>query len=127
MSGLVSNIPTTGATVAGMASPNVKKANRINKPATRNHKFSFWAVGPEGRFMVTGRNAQTLNALVAAGDRGIITVELSNTWALRLGAYIHQLRHDYGLHIETIREEHDGGFHGRYFLKTPVVLLGGAS
>jgi len=46
-----------------------------------------------------------------------------SSWALRLGAYIHILRHEYNLDIRTEHEEHDGGTHGRYFLNTPVEIL----
>jgi hypothetical protein len=123
-----SNIPTTAATVAGMGPPLNKKTNATNNsPSGQRKRISILALGPNGRFMVTGRNAQALKALVVAGQRGIITLELSNTWALRLGAYIHQLRHDYGLDIETLREPHDGGWHGRYVLHTPCQIIGGAA
>ena len=82
---------------------------------------------PDGILCITGRTVQrTVIALLSSGRKGVTALELSS-WAFRLGAYVHILRTQYGLHIETIREEHDGGFHGRYFLKTPVVLLGGAS
>lgn len=69
-----------------------------------------------------GRVAQTIVALVAAKAKGITAAEMS-CWAYRLGAYVHILRHDYGLDIVTLREEHDGGFHGRYVLITPVEII----
>ena len=47
-------------------------------------------------------------------------------WGYRLGHYVHILRKDYEINIETLREEHDGeagkGWHGRYDLHTPVSL-----
>lgn len=76
---------------------------------------------PEGlqTFQVIGRPAQTLEALIESNTAGITALEMSS-WAFRLGAYVHILRHDYGLNIETLREPHDGGWHARYVLHTPV-------
>lgn len=74
-------------------------------------------------FETTGRNAQTLLALIKAGDKGITALELSNTWALRLSAYIHCLRHVNGLDIITHKEGHDGGWHARYVLITPAEIF----
>ena len=72
---------------------------------------------------VTGaRFIQTLRALVEAGNRGTTALEMSS-WAWRLSHYIFILRRDYGLNIETRNEPHDGGTHGRYFLKSSVVLI----
>jgi len=83
------------------------------------------ACGPAGEFSVAGKDAMTLHALISAGKAGITALEQSNTWALRLGAYIHRLR-EHGLEIETIRESHDdfGGWHGRYVLHSQVTILG---
>ncbi len=88
-------------------------------------KFKAWLNGEAKLFSAAGKKAQTILALVRQGKSGITALELSNTWALRLGAYIHNLRHDYGLNIETQREAHDdeGGWHGRYILITPVEIL----
>jgi len=76
---------------------------------------------------LVGRFAQTLRALVDAGDRGVTALEIS-TWALRLSHYVYVLRHRCGLAIEMARESHDGGWHGRYVLRTPVriVAVGGS-
>lgn len=76
---------------------------------------------PTTEWLLTGRCAQTLWHLVKAGEKGITAAEVSS-WALRLGAYVHILRHDYGLHIVTIREPHDGGYHGRYILLSAVEI-----
>ncbi|NBX67230.1 MAG: hypothetical protein EBQ96_09575 [Proteobacteria bacterium] len=74
------------------------------------------------RKAVTGRQVvRTIKALVKAGAKGITALEVS-TWAFRLGAYIHILRHTHGLNIQTLREPHDGGTHARYVLLTPVTL-----
>jgi hypothetical protein len=78
---------------------------------------------PDGRrFQVTGQTARTIAALVEAGDRGVTALECG-AWAFRLAAYCHDLRHGFGLDIETKRETHPGGWHGRHILCTPVRIL----
>ncbi len=93
----------------------------------RNH-YVLTCDGPAGRFRVTGQDAKALRALVVAGARGVTALEVSS-WAYRLGAYVHRLRHDYGLDIETLREPHGnpGDWHGRYVLHSPVRIVGGAA
>ena len=103
-----------------------EKSTRLNS-ALRHNRQSFHgrpsvhAVGPAGPFIATGQVAKALSALVAAGTRGVTALEV-NSWAYRLGAYVHSLRHDCGLAIETVREPHEGGWHGRYVLRSPVKL-----
>ncbi|MDA1023268.1 MAG: hypothetical protein O2817_08000 [Proteobacteria bacterium] len=73
---------------------------------------------------VTGCLAQTLRALLSAGSMGV-TAQKMSSWALRLSHYVFVLRHDYGLDIETIKEQHGGDFpgkHGRYVLRSRVIL-----
>jgi len=72
--------------------------------------------------MVRGQTAKALLALVEAGARGITALECG-TWAFRLAAYTHDLKHDYGLSIRTDKEDHDGGWHGRHVLETPVRIV----
>jgi len=79
------------------------------------------ALGPNGVFRVTGQTAKALAALVRTGSAGVTAFEV-NSWAYRLGAYVHTLRRDFGLAIETLREPHEGGSHGRYVLLSIVVL-----
>jgi len=55
------------------------------------------------------------------GNRDVTALEVA-TWAYRLGAYVHTLRHRHGLSIETRRELHEGGWHGRYVLCSPVAI-----
>jgi hypothetical protein len=84
-------------------------------------------VTPAGRIAISARQLRrALAALIRAGNNGVTALELSS-WAYRLGAYVHTLRHDYGLTIETLREPHDGGWHGRYVLHTPCQIIGGAA
>lgn len=79
------------------------------------------ASGPQGPFTVVGQVAKALASLATAGERGVTALEV-NSWAYRLGAYVHTLRHEYGLAIETVRELHEGGWHARYVLRTPVTI-----
>lgn len=61
-----------------------------------------------------GREAQALLALVDAGNVGITSLDMGRAgWAIRLAAYIGDLR-KMGVPIITEREAHDGGHHGRY-------------
>lgn len=84
--------------------------------------------GPEPRrLIVTGRQVvRTLSALIEAGSKGITALDVSNTWALRLGHYIFELRRRWNLAILTQYEDHDGGHHGRYVLLDHVRIEGGA-
>ena len=77
---------------------------------------------PEGQaFTVTGRIAETLLSLIEAGPRGITSLEAFEAgWAVRLAAYVHRLRTDWHLAIETRREPHRGGHHARYVLISHV-------
>ena len=82
---------------------------------------------PAGRIAISARQPRrALAALINAGSQGVTALELSS-WAYRLGAYVHTLRHDYALAIDTLREPHDGGWHGRYVLHTPCQIIGGAA
>lgn len=80
----------------------------------------FYAHGV--RLRVSGQTARALLALVAAGPRGVTALEVSS-WALRFAAYTFELRHLYRLNIETIREDHAGGWHGRHVLRTQVRIV----
>lgn len=89
-------------------------------------RLSLQARFPDGRrFIVTGQLARALRALVAAGSAGCTALEVSS-WAYRFGAYVHTLRHQFGLVIETRHEPHDGGWHGRYVLHSAVLVEEGA-
>ena len=83
------------------------------------------SITPEGpAFTVTGRIAETLLSLIEAGPRGITSLEAFQAgWAVRLAAYVHRLRSDCRLAIETRREPHRGGNHARYVLLSPVNVM----
>ena len=84
-------------------------------------RMMLCAIGPGGAFTVKGQTAKALIALNKAGASGITALEV-NSWAYRLGAYVHDLRRQHGLAIETQREGHEGGWHGRYVLRSTVAL-----
>lgn len=80
-----------------------------------------YSIPEGGKRIATGRVAQTLCWLCERRERGITAQEMSS-WALRLSAYIHILRHEHGLDIDMQREHHNGGAHGRYFLLDNVTI-----
>jgi hypothetical protein len=79
------------------------------------------AIGPNGPLTVSGQVARALEALIARGSAGVTALEMSS-WALRLAHYIHVLRRKFGLAITIEREEHDSGWHGRYRMRSTVVI-----
>ena len=116
----------------GATTPTIAQANRDRKKGdfrrnTRTRtkespKLEVRALGPAGPFLVVGQVAKALLALVEAKARGRTALEVAS-WAYRFGAYIWTLRHEHGLAIETEREDHEGGWHARYVLRTPVTVL----
>lgn len=82
---------------------------------------TFHNIGDETPRFTINRVAQALLWLVHKGKAGVTALEVSS-WALRLADYVHSLRHDYGLYIETQRELHDGGWHARYVLHTELEI-----
>jgi hypothetical protein len=81
---------------------------------------SFDVDGNRVTRQIPGRYAWALLELKKAGKRGC--TPLDNP-APRWSAYIHQLRHEYGLDIQTIWEAHKGPFpgtHARYVLQSKV-------
>ena len=80
-------------------------------------------VGTSGRF------AMMLRALVTAGEEGVTSLTLAQSWAVRTSHYVFRLRRDHGLLIETRMEPHGGpysGNHARYILRDRVRILDGA-
>lgn len=76
--------------------------------------------GTERTILLTGRDAWALCELIAAGRKGCTPIDNP---APRWSAYIHHLRHEHGLDIETITERHGGPFpgnHARYVLHSDV-------
>ena len=79
---------------------------------------------PDGLpFTVIGRGAWALLELVKAGPKGCTPIDNPGP---RWSAYVHTLRHVYGLAIETRHEPHKGPFpgtHARYLLMSAVEIV----
>lgn len=96
--------------------------NQPNGNKKLTAKFQLNKNSQEKVFVLNGRDCQTLIALVEAKQKGTTALEISS-WALRLSAYIFNLRKECGLDIITNTEPHDGGHHGRYVLQDDVRIL----
>ena len=70
---------------------------------------------------VSGQTAKALIALAEAGERGCTALEVAS-WAYRFAHYVLCLRR-LGLKIDMEHEQHQGGWHGRYFLRTGVQIF----
>jgi hypothetical protein len=79
---------------------------------------------PDGqRFTVYGRDAWALLELHKAGVLGCTPITHPGP---RWSAYVHALRTERGLNIETVHENHGGQFagsHARYVLRSPVEII----
>ena len=79
---------------------------------------------PDGMaFTVQGRDTWALLELVAAGPKGCTPIDNPGP---RWSAYVFNLKHEYGLSIETVHEPHRGAFpgtHARYVLKSELEIV----
>lgn len=83
--------------------------------------------GTKTEITVQGRDRWALECLITSGALGCTPIDQPGP---RWSAYVHALRHERGLIIETIHEKHDGPFegnHARYVLKSHVTLAEGGS
>lgn len=84
---------------------------------------TFHIVDKDGKrrsITLTGRNAWALSELIHGAEKGCTPIDNP---APRWSAYVHNLRHEYGLEIETITEPHKGPFpgtHARYVLRVAM-------
>lgn len=74
-------------------------------------------------FEVTGQEAHTLALLVEKGAAGVTAYDFRGGPPFRLPAYTHSLIRRHHLAIETRREAHEGGWHGRFVLHTPLEIV----
>lgn len=74
-------------------------------------------------FVVTGQEAHTLALLVEKGAAGVTAYDFRGGPPFRLPAYTHNLIRRHHLAIETRRESHDGGWHGRFVLHTRLAIV----
>lgn len=79
---------------------------------------------PDGMpFTAAGQEALTLLLLEQNGPSGVVAYDFRGGPPFRLPAYTWSLMRKHGLQIETRREGHDNGWHGRFVLHTPVEIL----
>lgn len=99
--------------------PSTTKVYSQKKPLC---KLALRVIRDDGgpSFIVQGQTAKAVRALVLAGSNGVTALEV-NSWAFRFAAYCHCLKRK-GLDIETRKEAHTGGWHGRHVLHTLVRL-----
>lgn len=89
-------------------------------------KQTFQVADKDGKrrsITLTGRNAWALTELIRAGKKGCTPIDHPGP---RWSAYVFNLKHEYGLAIETINEPHGKPFpgtHARYVLQTPVIII----
>jgi hypothetical protein len=74
--------------------------------------------------IVKGRRAWALDILYRRGELGATPVDAApgHRWA----AYVHKLKTEHGVDIETVREPHNGtysGYHARYVLRSRLEVL----
>lgn len=117
------NAPKAGHRAKGAtpsSSQNQASAVCQKRPiAARQHTFT--AIQENRKIAVTGKVGRTLRCLIAAGSEGITAAQLG-TWAFRLAAYIHVLRHRDGLSITMERVQVGRSWHGRYVLHSIVII-----
>ena len=78
--------------------------------------------GTTREIMVRGRERWALQNLIAAGPNGCTPIDHPGP---RWSAYAFQLRHERGLEIETVTEQHGPPFqgnHARYVLHSNVTF-----
>lgn len=78
--------------------------------------------GTTREIMVRGRERWALQNLIAAGPNGCTPIDHPGP---RWSAYTFQLRHEHGLEIETVTEQHGPPFqgnHARYVLHSNVTF-----
>ena len=110
-----------GANVEGREATG--QMDHYHSPRTPRKGLLVRAKGPDGLpVTVTGQTARTLLALVKAGAAGVTALEVAS-WAFRLSHYVLVLRRRHRLAIPMQWEAHEGGKHGRYFLRSTVTII----
>lgn len=119
--GLGSNAPCVAVRSADRSRTDHRGDGR-NGGQAMSRSYTISAIGPNGSIVVKGQTARALEALVKAREKGVTALEVS-CWAYRFAAYCHDLRHKHGLAIDTIREEHEGGWHGRHVMRSTIEIV----
>lgn len=89
------------------------------------HRLSVTARRPPDgdAFHVTGQEARTLLLLIEKGQQGVVAYDFEGGPPFRLPAYTWSLMRKHNLIIETVRESHPGGWHGRFVLHTLLQVI----
>ena len=102
--------------------PYNESSQLVSKKQRRKRKFLVVEADNTAReIALVGRNAWALGELISAGTLGITALDYPGA---RIAAYVHMLRSEYGLLIETVDQKHDGPFagtHAKYILKSDVI------
>jgi hypothetical protein len=107
----------------GQAASENTEHHDNKKKKGKSRRRCVLALLPDGNEQwFCGQLGKAINALVKAGSRGITALEV-NSWAYRLAAYVFLLRKHFGLSISTLQEPHAYGWHARYVLNSPVIIL----
>lgn len=108
-----------------IATPRVERPEAIEPTPGRGGFLKSYDVkdGPSVRriHVRTKREAWALDALRSAGPTGCTPIDNP---APRWSGYVHRLRNNHNLNIETVTEPHGGefrGHHARYVLRTTVA------
>lgn len=106
-------------------SPNSHLQVKLTSPAKQTGYIKFVVTlqnGSKNYIWLRGRNAWALRKLIMAGKSGCTPItHVGPRWS----AYVHNLRKESNLEIETINEPHGGayaGTHARYVLRSKVAL-----
>ena len=79
---------------------------------------------PDGLpFTSSGQEGRTLLLLHEKGALGVVAYDFRGGPPFRLPAYTWSLMRNHGLAIETRREQHDCGWHGRFVLHTAIEII----
>ena len=74
-------------------------------------------------FRALGQEGRTLLLLHEKGALGVVAYDFRGGPPFRLLAYTWALMRNHGLVIETRREQHECGWHGRFVLHTPIEII----
>lgn len=117
------NAPKAGRRAKGALPSSAQ--NQVSNPSqamasktTRRPNFLRQDLAP---IHVSGKVARTLTALISSGGNGI-TARQCGPWAYRLAAYVYVLRHRHDLEITMRRIQTGRSWHGRYILRSPVLI-----
>ena len=75
------------------------------------------------KFTASGQEGRTLLLLHQKGALGVVAYDFRGGPPFRLPAYTWSLMRNHGLIIETQREQHECGWHGRFVLHTPIEII----